>query len=88
MIAQAANYEFCVKPAAALAILHSGIPSAHKAFWDKKSPDDIYILHCKLIATPEKVIAMFDSSDACSSAQECIYGYLVSICLVICRLQN
>ena len=32
MIEQAARYEFCLKPAAALSAIHSGIPSNHKHF--------------------------------------------------------
>ena len=31
---QVAHYEFCAKPAAALALIHSGIPQTHKLFWE------------------------------------------------------
>ena len=76
MVVQAASYEFCVKPAAALSLLYSGIPSVHKGFWEKKSPDNIYALHCQLSATPGKVIAMLDSTDACTPARERILWVL------------
>ena len=79
IIEQAARYEFCLKPAAALAVLHSGIPSCHKAFWNGKSPDDIVSLHCRLIATPSKVLAMFDLSSVRNPAEERVYGYLISM---------
>ena len=76
MIVQAARYEFCIKPAAALTMLHSVVPPDHKMFWQKKSPENIYVLHSQLVATPDKVIALLDSSDAVSPAQERIYDYL------------
>ena len=61
-------------PAAALTMLHSGVPSYHETFWQKKSPEDIYVLNSQLVATPDKVIAVLDSSNAVSplAAQECI----------------
>ena len=79
IIEQAAKYEFCLKPAAALAIIHSGIPLCHKSYWNKKSPEDIVSCHFKLIATPAKVIAMFDPLNVLSPAEERIYGYLISM---------
>ena len=78
MIIQAARYEFCVKPAAALSLLHSGVPPVHQSFWKEKSASDIYALHCKHVATPEKVIALLQS-DHCTQAQECVYKYLVTM---------
>ena len=36
IIEQGARYEFCLKPAAALAIIHSGIPLCHKSYWNEK----------------------------------------------------
>ena len=35
MVVQAASCEFYVKPATALSLLYSGIPSVHKGFWEK-----------------------------------------------------
>ena len=65
MIVQAAKYEFLIKPAAVLSLLHSGVPSIHQPFWKNKSVQDIYTLHCSVVATPEKVIAL-QESDPCS----------------------
>ena len=73
MIVQAACYEFCIKPAVALTMLHSGVPPEHKTFWQKKSPEDIYVLHSQLVATTDKVITLLESSDAVSPVQQCIY---------------
>jgi len=60
MIVQAAKYEFLIKPAAILSLLHSGVPSIHQPFWMNKSVQDIYTLHCSVVATPEKVIALLE----------------------------
>ena len=78
MIVQAAKYEFVIKPAAVLSLLHSGVPSIHQPFWKNKSVQDMYTLHCSLVATPEKVIAFLES-DPCSQAQECVYNHLVAM---------
>ena len=70
MIEQAARYEFCLKPAAALATIYSGIPLCHKPYWNKKSPDEIAALHSRLTANPSKVLAMLDASTIRSPAEE------------------
>ena len=36
LVEQVALYEFCAKPAAALALIHSGIPLTHKPFWEQE----------------------------------------------------
>ena len=41
VIEDIARYEFCVKPAAALALIHAGIPHIHQFFWQKKSASDV-----------------------------------------------
>jgi len=78
MVIQAERYEFCVKPAAALSLLHSGVPPIHRSFWKGKTVNDIYTLHCMQVATPEKVIALLES-DYCTQAQESVYKYLVTM---------
>jgi len=62
MIIHTAKCEFLIKPAAALALMHSGIPSIHQEFWKQKSADEIFTLHCKQVASPEKVISLLKSS--------------------------
>ena len=58
-------------------MLHSGVSPDHKMFWQKKSPDNIYVLHSQHCSySPDKVIALLDSSDAVRPAEEHIYDYL------------
>lgn len=38
---QIAQFEFCAKPAAALSLIFSGVPDAHKTFWRALGPDGI-----------------------------------------------
>ena len=60
LVEQAARYEFCTKPAAALALIYSGVPLNHKDFWQKKSASDIHALFYKLTVTPSKVLDSYD----------------------------
>lgn len=34
---QVAQFEFCSKPAAAVSLMHSGVPSMHANFWQQRS---------------------------------------------------
>ena len=60
LVEQAARCEFCVKPAAALALVHSGIPNNHKAFWENMSASDLHALYYCLSVSPSKVISMLE----------------------------
>jgi len=75
----AARFEFCLKPAAALATMYSGIPSCHRAYWDGKSADVLVKLHHRLTVTPSKVLAMLDVSSFISPVEERVYGFLISM---------
>ena len=68
-ITNIAVYEFCTKPAAAIALLHSGLPFRHKEFWSKKKPNEIQFLHHRLSANPSKVISML-GLEVCASQSE------------------
>jgi len=78
IIIHTAKCEFLIKPAAALSLMHSGIPSIHQKFWKEKSADEIFTIHFKQVASPEKVISLL-KSEPCTRAQECVYNYLVSL---------
>ena len=44
---QIAQYEFCCKPAAAIALIHSGTPATHSQFWNTTSADgSIQVIDC------------------------------------------
>ena len=75
-IKQVAHYQFIVKPAAALSMVHSGIPVAEQPFWKQRTVDDLRSLFMCLTATPSKVLEVLDEPDFVHSAQERVYGYL------------
>ena len=56
-----------------------GTPQDSRVFVNLVESCTVYTLHCQLSATPGKLLAMLDSAEACTPAQECIYGYLVSM---------
>ena len=71
LVEQAARYEFC---AAALALVHSGIPHSHKPFWQMKSASDMHTLVRNMTATPSKVIALLDF-DTANKLESRVSGY-------------
>ena len=79
LIEQVVRYEFCIKPAAAIALLHSGIPLNHATFWATKTASDIQSLHHRLTATPSKVISKLDLSEASNPSEERVCGYLMTM---------
>lgn len=60
LIEDVARYEFCVKPAAALALIHAGIPGNHGLFWQKKSASDVHKLFYGMTVTPTKVLSLVE----------------------------
>ena len=78
-IEHVAVYEFCTKPAAAITLIHSGIPLDHKEFWAKKSPADIQALHCRMCVTLSKVIASLEMMSSSNPSEERVYGYLTTM---------
>ena len=76
---QIAFYEFCTKPAAAIALIHSGVPSSHLTFWRDKSVDGICSLYKSLAVSAHKVIDILKVAHISNAAEERIYGYLVEM---------
>ena len=70
------SYEFLIKPAAAIALIYSGIPSA---FWLNKSVYDLCSIYNQLTVTNRKVLNLLVSFEAKSANEACIYGYLTSM---------
>lgn len=79
LIEHVARYEFCMKPAAAVALVYAGIPLNHKAFWANKFPSDIQSLCHRLAATPSKVISKLDMTEAHNALEERVCGYLTTM---------
>lgn len=75
LIVQVARFEFCSKPAGAIAMIHSGIPPTHKQFWEQLGIDGISELYAALTVSPEKVRNLL-SCDCTNPAEERVFGYL------------
>lgn len=71
-----AKYEFCIKPAAGIAEINSGL--AFRDYWAKKTPSEVHSLHCRLSATPSKVISILDIQTSNLSEQR-VSGYLTTM---------
>ena len=79
LIEDVARYEFCVKPAAALALIHAGIPSNHRLFWQKKSACDVHDLFYAMTVTPTKVLALLELPSANNENESRMFGYLTTM---------
>ena len=79
LVEQVARYEFCAKPAAALALIHSGIPINHKPFWEQKSATDVQHLFYRMSVTPTKVLSMLEFSEATNELEERVCNYLTTM---------
>ena len=56
---QIANFEFCIKPAAAISLIHSGIPPTHLPFWKSKSVDEIHSLYKSLAVSANRAMVFW-----------------------------
>ena len=74
LIEQVAKYEFCIKPAAAIALLRSGIPLNHTTFWANRTASDIQSLHHHLTTTLK-----LDLSEVTNPSEERICGFLMTM---------
>ena len=79
VIEDVARYEFCVKPAAALALIHTGIPQNHKLFWEKKSASDVHALFYRMSVTPSKVLSFLEFSFATNENESRVSSYLTTM---------
>ena len=55
LIEQVAKYEFVVKPAAGISLIHSGIPLDHTEFWKRKNASDIEAIYKSLSLSSRKI---------------------------------
>ena len=75
VIINISRYEFLSKPLAATTLMNSGIPVAHKVFWEGKTVDELYKIYIALTATPSKVLEVLNS-DTENENQERVLAYL------------
>ena len=79
LIEQVARYEFCAKPAAAIGLIHSGIPLNHKAFWERKNAADVHKLFYEMSVTPKKVLSMLEFEDVTNELEDRVCSYLTTM---------
>ena len=79
LVEQVARYEFCAKPAAALAFIHSGIPLNHKPFWERKNATDVQGLFYRMSVTPTKVLSMLEFCEIANELEERVCNYLTTM---------
>ena len=73
---QIAQYEFTLKPAAAIAAIHSGVPDQHALFWKNLGVTGLLRLYQAKSISPAKVLKMFDEVQPLDTNQERIMLYL------------
>jgi len=73
------EYEFLVKPAAAISLIHSGIPKIHRDFWSNKSISDVSSIYEQLSVTSKKVLNLLMSSETNSVGERRVYSYLTTM---------
>ena len=78
LIVNVAKYEFCSKPAAAIAMIYCGIPDEHKPFWTEFGIDGINGLYTSLTVTSDKILKIIDG-DCRNPSEERVLGYLTSL---------
>ena len=78
-IKRVSEYEFIVKPAAAIALIHSGIPKSHKDYWSTKSMEDLCSMYDQLTVSSKKVLSLLKSSEAKSINEVRVYDYFTTM---------
>ena len=79
LIEDMARYELCVKPAAALALVHAGIPHSHQLFWQKKNASDVHDLFYGMTVTPNKVLSLMEFLGPKNENESRVFGYLTTM---------
>ena len=76
---QVAQFEFCSKPAAAVSLMHLGIPPNHANFWQRSSVVGISSIYRTLAVSSRKVLDIIKLPDSLNVAEERVSGYLVEM---------
>lgn len=61
---------------ALITLMHSGVPLAHREYWNRKSVESLFELYTSLITTPSKVLEMIHEPLLENCNEECVFGYL------------
>ena len=75
LLIRISRYELLSKHLAAVTLMNSGIPSAHKVWWQRKSVDEVHKVYMALTATPAKVLQVI-YAETSNQSEERIMIYL------------
>ena len=78
LLVQASVYTFLMKPAAALHMISSGIPTSHAPFWKNKTVGNLYKLYKTMLLSPSKVLSLLVEPCLKDDAEEKTWFYLRS----------
>lgn len=76
LVVQLAVHEFTIQPLGAVYSMNSGIPQAHKTFWEKITVGDLYEIYQTLGATAESVLQTLKEPFFHNKAQQRVFCYL------------
>ncbi len=76
LILQASRYTFLVKPAAPIAMIHSGIPKEHQPFWAHMTVSRFHNIYSTLSVSVLKVLDLLHEPVIENEGQECAWSYL------------
>jgi len=76
LILKVARFQFCFKPT--VVVMHAGIPTEHKQFWETEGVQGILNIYSSLSISRQKILSLLKCQ--CNSpAEERVYGYLQSM---------
>jgi len=76
IVRQVAKYLFVTKPAAGIAMINSGIPTAHLEFWSNKSLQDLREIYRCLSVSRKKVLGLLTVPYFSKPQEEMVFGFL------------
>ena len=76
IVADVSQYEFIVKPAAAITAIRSGVPELHSEFLAQMSINDLHSIYSALAVSQARVLAMIEEPEFVNCNEERVWGYL------------
>ena len=76
LLLQSVRYIFLLQPAAALAMLHQGIPKEHDSFWNTVSVEKLLSLYNSTAVSAEKILHILEEPEFLNKAEEEVWLFL------------
>lgn len=77
-LVELARHEMLTVPLKALHFIYSGVPVAHRPFWEGQSVDNLYALNKLITVPPSQIMKAIVPPDGMSVAQERVFGFLLT----------